>query len=83
MKNTKELSLKKKKKDNSRTTIWPSNPTSEHVPGESHNLKIYMHPSVHCSTIYSSQDMEATLMSIDIWMDTEDMVHINNHSGTK
>ena len=22
--------------------------------------KRYMHPSVHCSTIYNSQDMEAT-----------------------
>ena len=24
------------------------------------NLKSYMHPNVHCSTIYNSQDMEAT-----------------------
>ena len=24
------------------------------------NLKRYMHPSVHCSTNYNSQDMEAT-----------------------
>ena len=24
------------------------------------NSKRYMHPSVHCSTIYNSQDMEAT-----------------------
>ena len=24
------------------------------------NSKRYMHPSVHCSTIYYSQDMEAT-----------------------
>ena len=24
------------------------------------DLKRYMHPNVHCSTIYSSQDMEAT-----------------------
>ena len=27
---------------------------------EKTNLKRYMHPSVHCSTIYNSQDMEAT-----------------------
>ena len=24
------------------------------------NLKSYMHANVHCSTIYNSQDMEAT-----------------------
>ena len=25
-----------------------------------HNSKRYMYPNVHCSTIYNSQDMEAT-----------------------
>ena len=28
--------------------------------GENHNSKRYMHPNVHRSTIYNSQDMEAT-----------------------
>ena len=37
----------------------------------------YMHPNVHCSTIYNSQDMEATLMSIDRGMN-KDVVHIYN-----
>ena len=32
---------------------------------EKTNLKRYMHPNVHSSTIYNSQDMEATKMSID------------------
>ena len=32
-----------------------------------------MHPNVHCSTIYNSQDMEATLMSINRGMDKEDV----------
>lgn len=27
-----------------------------------------MHPHVHCSVIYSSQDMEATCQSTDEWM---------------
>ena len=31
-----------------------------HTPRENHNSKRYMYPNVHCSTIYSSQDMEAT-----------------------
>ena len=35
-----------------------------------------MHPNVHCSTIYNSQDMETTEMSIDRGMDKEDVVHI-------
>ena len=37
------------------------------------------HPKVHCSTVHSSQDMEATKMSIAKGMDKEDVVHI--HSG--
>ena len=35
-----------------------------------------MHPYVHSSTIYSSQDTEATSMSIHRWMDEEDMVYV-------
>ena len=37
-----------------------------------------MHPNVHCSTVSNSQDMEATLMSIDRGMDNENVVHIYN-----
>ena len=36
-----------------------------------------MHPSAHCSTIYNSQVMEATYMTIDRQMD-KDVVHIYN-----
>ena len=43
-----------------RTTIRSCKPTPGHIFGENHNSKRYMHPSVHCSTIHSSQDMEAT-----------------------
>ena len=34
---------------------------------------------IHCSTVYNSQDMEATHMSINRGMDKEDVVHIYNH----
>ena len=34
--------------------------------------------SVHCSSVYNSQDMEATLMSINRWMDEEVVVHVYN-----
>ena len=38
-----------------------------------------MHPSVHASTVYNnSQDMGATLMSIDRGMNKEDVVRIYN-----
>ena len=42
-------------------TIWPCNPTPGHIPREKHDPKGYMHPSVHCSTVYyNSHDMETT-----------------------
>ena len=37
-----------------------------------------MHPNVHSSTNYNSQDTGATSMSIDRWMDKEDVVHLYN-----
>ena len=36
------------------------------------------HPSVHCSTLYNSQDMEATQVSINRGVDKEDVIHIHN-----
>ena len=60
-------------------TIWSRNPIPEHIYREHHNLKRYMHSSVHCSTVYKSQDMEATSTSTDRGIEKEDVVHI--HSG--
>ena len=40
-------------------------------------IYIYRHPWVHSSTIYNSQDMKAILMSIDRWIDKENMVGIS------
>ena len=37
-----------------------------------------MHPNVHSSTIYNSQDMEATQVPINRRIDKEDVVHIHN-----
>ena len=36
--------------------------------------KSTMHPCVHCSTVYSNQDMEEAWMSINRGMDKEDVV---------
>ena len=41
-----------------------------------------MHPYVHCSIIYSSQDMETTFGHINRWMDKEDVIHTHTHTHT-
>ena len=53
------------------------NPTPGHTCREKHGSKGDMHPNVHCSAVYNGQDMEATWMSINRWMD-KDVVHIYN-----
>ena len=61
-------------KTRNKTTIWPSNTTSRHLPEETKIQKDMCTPNVHSSTIYNSQDTEATQMSIDRWMDKEAVV---------
>ena len=41
-----------------------------------------MHPSVHSSAIHSSQDVEATSVSINRCMDKEDVIHTHTHTHT-
>ena len=41
-----------------------------------------MHHTVHSSTINNNQDMEATLVSINRWMDKDDVVHTHTHTHT-
>ena len=48
---------------------------------ENTNLKRYMHPNVHSSTIYDSQDMEATQVSISRQTDKEDVIHTHTHTN--
>ena len=47
-------------KTGNRTAIWPSNPTSGHTHQGNQIWKRHVHPDIHCSTVYNSQDMEAT-----------------------
>ena len=65
-------------KSKNRTTIQPSSSTTGHIPWEKHNSKRVMYHNVHCSSTYNSQGMEVTLVSIDRWMDEEDVAHIYN-----
>ena len=48
------------------------------ISGEKHGSTGYMHSNVHCINSYNSQDMEATSISINRWMDKEDVVHKYN-----
>ena len=43
-----------------RTALWPSNPTAGHTHRGNQNWKRHIYPNVHHSTVYNSQDMEAT-----------------------
>ena len=42
------------------TALWPSNPTAGHTHWGNQNWKRHVYPIVHHSTVYNSQDMEAT-----------------------
>ena len=72
--NSMEIPLKKKKLG-IKLPYDPAIPLG-HMPWENHNSKSHMYASVHCSTIYNSQDMEATQKFINRWMHKEIVVHI-------
>ena len=42
-----------------RVIVWPRNHTPGHIYRENSNLRRCMHPSVHSSTIYNNQNIEA------------------------
>ena len=37
-----------------------------------------MHPHVHCSVTYSSQDIEATQVPISRWVDKKAVLHVHD-----
>ena len=57
---TMENSMEVPQKTKNKVARSSSNPTPGHISisRENYNLKRYMHPYVHSSTIYNSQDME-------------------------
>ena len=52
--------------------------TSGYISEETQNTnsKEYVHPYVHCSIIYNSQGMQATLVPINRQVDKNAVVHI-------
>ena len=63
-------------------TIWFSKPIPGNTSRENNNLKKYIHPNIHSSAIYNSQDMKATWMSIERWMDKEYVPYTHTHTHT-
>ena len=58
--------------------------TTGYLPKEYKNInsKGYMHLYVYSDIIYNSQDMEAAQVSIDSWMNKEDVIHTHTHTHT-
>ena len=77
---TLENSMEVPQKTKNRTTLRPSNCTTRHLPKRYRCvvLKGHMHPHVYSSTINNIQIMERAQMSINWWMDKEDVVHMYN-----
>ena len=77
---TMENSMVVPQKTKNRIAIWSNNPTPGYVCififTHTHIYKQFKKIHVHNRTIYNSQDMETTWMSMDRWMDKEDVVHI-------
>ena len=69
-----KISIQVFQKIKNRNIIWCSNSKEN----KNINLKRYMYPYVYCNVIYNGQDMEATQVHTDKWMDKEDVVHIQN-----
>ena len=66
----------KKRNTKNRSNIRLCNPIPGNISRENANSKRYMYPYIHSSTIYNSQDMEATQVSIKRWTNKEDVGHI-------
>ena len=77
---TVENSVEVPYKTKNRATIWRSNPIPRLIPWEDNNSKSYTHPSVHFSTIYNIQYVEAPKMSTHRGMDKADVALINNRA---
>ena len=53
-------SMEGPQKIKNRIIIWPSSPTPGHLYRENHNSTKHMHYNAHWTTVYNSQDVEAT-----------------------
>ena len=69
--------MKFAQKTKNKIVILSSFLTPKHISGEKYNSKRYMHPNVHSSIIYNSQDIEAIkCSSTDEWIRKILYIHI-------
>ena len=52
-------------KNKNKSTILPTNSTTSYISEKNINLERYMHPNVHSTIIYNSQDMATTQVSVN------------------
>ena len=77
---TLENSMEVPQKTKNRTTLRPSNCTTRHLSkGYRYAVsKGHVHPNVYSSTINNGQSMERAQMSINGWVDKEEVVYLYN-----
>ena len=77
---TLENSMEVPQEIKNRAILQPRNCTTRYLSKGYKNAdsNMHMHPNVYSSTIECSQSMERAQMSIDGWMDKEDVVYIHN-----
>ena len=77
---TPKNSMEVLQKVKNRATLWSINYTTRYLSkGYKHSdSKGHMHPNVYSSNLHNSLTMERAHMSIDRWMDKEDVVYIYN-----
>ena len=77
---TLENSMEVPQKVKNRTTLQSSDSITRYLPKEykNTNSKGYMYPNVYSSATDNSQSMERAQMSIDGWMDKEDVVYTHD-----
>ena len=77
---TVDSSVETPQKIQSGSAFWPSDPTSGNISKGTQNTNSQerKHPYVHCSVIYSHQDMEAAQVSISRWVDETTIGHLHN-----
>ena len=75
MENSIEVPQKKQK-----TTIWSSNPTYVYISkgNEIRISKRHLLSQIHGNIVHNSQDVKTTQVSIEGWMEKDDMVEIHN-----
>ena len=71
---TVENNMENFQKNKNKSTILPTNSTTSYISEKNINLERYMHPNVHSTIIYNSQDTATTQVSVNRWMDKEDVL---------